>query len=75
MLSIRVVEGAYGEGTKLTDESHLSEAPESITVIFTNNGDKPEGEIVEKGGLASLRSIVEGAGGSMMIDVTEQFEL
>lgn len=44
-------------------------------VIFTNNGDQPTKPIVEKGGLASLRSMVEAAGGTMEIGIENGFEL
>ena len=46
-----------------------------IEVIFTNNGEQPTTDIIEKGGLASLRSLAEGAGGSMKIDIDEGFRL
>lgn len=44
-------------------------------VIFTNNGEQPIADIVERGGLVSLRSLVEGAGGSMKIDIEDGFRL
>ena len=46
-----------------------------ILVVFTNNGEKPTGPIVEKGGLASLRSMVEATGGTMEIGFENGFEL
>ena len=38
-------------------------------IVFTNNGEKPTGVITERGGLVSLRSLVEKSGGSMKTDV------
>lgn len=46
-----------------------------VLLEFTNNGDQPTDAIVEKGGLASLRSLVEGVGGTMNIDVRNGFKL
>ena len=42
---------------------------------ITNNGKIPEREIKEKGGLASLRQLVESAGGSMRISLGDRFTL
>lgn len=44
-------------------------------VIFTNNGEQPTSNIVERGGLASLRSLAEGIGGSMKTDIEGGFSL
>lgn len=46
-----------------------------IILIFTNNGDNPKEEIKEGGGLANLRKIVEGAGGTMQICSLPEYEL
>ena len=51
------------------------EEPGKREVIFTNNGEQPTSNIVERGGLASLRSLVEGIGGSMKTDIEEGFRL
>lgn len=57
------------------DELHieLSEDGETIMAVFTNNGDPPEGGIIEKGGLKSLRELTEQAGGSMTIQTKPVF--
>lgn len=55
------------------DSENIGE--KNVVVIFTNNGEKPSGEITEKGGLASLRSMVEGIGGAMKISTSNGFEL
>lgn len=59
LLQIRVVDKEQGQSE----------------VIFTNNGNQPTEDIIERGGLASLRSLVEGAGGTMNIDIEEGFRL
>ncbi|MBP9996628.1 MAG: hypothetical protein KBT19_05045 [Lachnospiraceae bacterium] len=43
--------------------------------VFTNNGAQPKEQIVEKGGLLSLRKLVEGAGGTMDILINPMFSL
>ena len=57
---------AYGEDGK-------DEDGETIMAVFTNNGDPPEGGIIEKGGLKSLRELTEQAGGSMIIQTKPAF--
>lgn len=57
------------------EEIPNSVGDDAITVVFTNNGNPPESEIVEKGGLATLRSMVEAAGGTMEIGTENGFEL
>lgn len=47
----------------------------NIRIIFTNNGLAPQGELVEKGGLKSLRTIVEKAGGEMILSAAESVVL
>lgn len=50
------------------DELHIeiTEDGETMTAILTNNGDPPEGEITERGGLRSLRELTEQAGGRLL---------
>ena len=48
---------------------------ERLLYTFQNNGLLPKNEISESGGLLSLRSLVEKAGGTMRIDRTPQMEL
>lgn len=57
------------------DELHIeiSEDDETLTAVFTNNGEAPEGEIAEKGGLRSLRELTEQAGGSLAITAQPAF--
>lgn len=46
-----------------------------ITADFTNNGTPPEGELQEKGGLASLRELTEGAEGRMSVLFEPEFTI
>ena len=45
------------------------------TVIVTNDGKAPEGEILEGGGLSTLRRRVERSGGQMTIQSLPEFQL
>lgn len=63
----------YAEATELYAEFSENETEASVTV--TNNGIPPEGEIVEGGGLSSLRARVERAGGEMHIQAFPKFKL
>lgn len=49
--------------------------PESYVLVYTNNGVVPDAPISEKGGLNSLRDLVEQAGGTMQITVTDNYTL
>ncbi len=42
---------------------------------FTNDGDVPEKEITEGGGLSSLRSKVESSGGEMLTEISPRYKL
>ncbi|MBR3588081.1 MAG: hypothetical protein IKL16_00805 [Clostridia bacterium] len=42
---------------------------------FTNDGDVPEKEIAECGGLGSLRSKVESSGGEMLTEISPRYKL
>ncbi len=53
----------------------FSENENEFTVTVTNDGIKPEKEIVEGGGLSTLRRRVERIGGFMRIDSKPQFVL
>ncbi len=46
---------------------------EHVNISITNNGRKPEGEIVEGSGLSSLRRSVEASGGKMSIASQPEF--
>lgn len=48
---------------------------DSYRIVYTNNGTAPDAPISEKGGLHSLRNLVEQAGGTMQITVTDQYTL
>ena len=49
--------------------------PDAYRIVYTNNGTVPDEPISEKGGLNSLRNLVEHAGGTMQIAVTDQYTL
>lgn len=51
----------------------VQEGETGITAVFTNNGSTPAAPIEEQGGLASLRSLTEQAGGRMNISVDREF--
>lgn len=53
----------------------LGSENDSYTVRFTNNGKKPQGEIVEGGGLGSLRRKVTSLGGKMTVETVPAFAL
>ena len=63
----------YAEATELYVA--LEETETEATVTVTNNGKKPEGEIVEGGGLSTLRRRVERAGGKMTVQSQPDFRL
>ncbi len=48
---------------------------EKCKAVFTNNGDAPSGPIEERGGLATLRTLVEAAGGEMSIEHTPVYRM
>lgn len=49
--------------------------PDSYRLVYTNNGSVPGAPVIERGGLNSLRDLVEQAGGTMQITVTDQYML
>jgi signal transduction histidine kinase len=53
----------------------VTEDEDGRRLIFTNNGNPPEGPIEERGGLKSLRKIAEDAGFTMDIETGEGFRL
>lgn len=55
--------------------AHFTEASGFATVVVTNNGKIPDSEIVEGGGLSTLRRRVERAGGSMIVQSFPEFQL
>lgn len=63
----------YAEATQLYVSFGERETEAYVTV--TNNGRVPEKEIVEGGGLSTLRRRIERAGGTMVIRSSPRFEL
>lgn len=53
----------------------IAEHEDGLQVTITNNGTMPAEEITETGGLKSLRTLIEQAGGSMNISINELFQL
>lgn len=53
----------------------ITENENDYSVEISNNGNAPEGEITEGGGLSSLRKRVEGANGIMLISPKQGFTL
>ena len=47
---------------------HIRENADGWQAVFTNNGRQPEGPLSETGGLASLRTLTENAGGTMTVE-------
>ena len=72
----------HAEGDTLNAEisSHAERRSESagaqaFTMVLTNNGRRPDGPLRESGGLRSLRTLVEGNGGSMQAEWQPAFRL
>ena len=63
----------YAEATELYVGFSETEAEASVTI--SNNGKIPESEIVEGGGLSTLRRRVERAGGVMTVQSLPNFKL
>jgi signal transduction histidine kinase len=63
----------YADASKLYAE--FSETEGLATVIVTNDGKQPDSEIVEGGGLSTLRRRVERAGGTMTVQSLPKFKL
>jgi len=53
----------------------FTETETDATVVVYNNGKQPDSEIVEGGGLSTLRRRVEHAGGSMTVQSRPRFKL
>ena len=51
----------------------LEESPGQLRASFTNDGVQPEGPVREQGGLRTLRSLTEGAGGRMTVSVDPEY--
>jgi PAS domain-containing protein len=63
----------YAEATELYVAFSEMEAEASVTV--SNNGKIPKGEVVEGGGLSTLRRRIERAGGRMTVQSFPEFKL
>ena len=63
----------YAEATELY--AAFTENETEATVTVTNNGTIPERQIVEGGGLSTLRHRVERAGGTMIVQSFPKFKL
>ena len=63
----------YAAATELYAD--FTENEHTATVMVTNNGTAPESEIVEGGGLSTLRRRVERAGGTMIVQSAPRFQL
>ena len=63
----------YAGATQLYAE--FNETGSESTVTVTNNGRQPDREIVEGGGLSTLRRRVERAGGTMTVQSRPRFQL
>lgn len=57
------------------DEVYIEIQEEPLKIEITNNGKKPEEEIVEGGGLSNLREKVEKQGGRMRVYSSPEFKL
>jgi signal transduction histidine kinase len=63
----------YADASELYAEFSETECLAAVTV--TNNGKQPDSEIVEGGGLSTLRRRVERAGGTMTVQSIPKFKL
>lgn len=65
----------HAQGDALSVKLRPVEGSNRLRAIFENNGIVPEGTVEEKGGLKSLRRLVEDAGGTMNITVDTRFRM
>ena len=63
----------HARGTSLA--VRVTEDGRWIHAEFTNDGEQPQGPIRERGGLSSLRTLTERAGGRMVIHTTPAFSI
>ena len=63
----------YGEASELYAD--FTETETFATVTVTNNGKNPKDEIMEGGGLSTLRRRVERTGGTMSVESLPKFKL
>ena len=62
---------AHGDALYL----NVTENDTEVTVVFTNNGEQPDGPVHESGGLATLHALACRAGGTMEIRTSPRFSL
>ena len=65
----------YVESVKVIENTETGKNSSGYILTFTNNGKPPEGDIEERGGLKSLRKMVEDAGSDMKIETAGGFKL
>lgn len=63
----------HAEGSEMTVE--LTRTDSALIAVITNNGNIPEREIIEGGGLSALRRKTESAGGIMRVECAPVFKL
>lgn len=63
----------HARGSKM--DVALTQAEGTCGVAITNNGKKPEGAIIEGGGLSALRRRIESRGGVMTVESRPEFRL
>ena len=63
----------HARGDRLT--VRIVEEGDFISALFTNNGDPPKGPVRASGGLESLKTLAEKAGGGMTIRVVPRFSV
>lgn len=63
----------HAKGSEMTVE--LTRTDAGLSAAITNNGNMPEGEITEGGGLSALRRKTESAGGIMRVQSVPAFKL
>lgn len=64
---------SHADGKTLTTK--IENSGDYYVFKITNDGRKPDGEIVEGGGLSGLRTLVSREGGEMVVKSKPQFEL
>lgn len=63
----------HADGSELY--AKMTESEKEYSIVLTNNGKTPSGEIKEGGGLSSLRTMTENAGGEMIVESQPSFVL
>lgn len=63
----------HAHGTELS--VCIKENADSLTAVFSNNGERPQKEITEGGGLSALRRKVNNCGGEMSVKSLPEFSI